>query len=173
MSRSYSALTRRRFLSNFAFTAGAVATGVGSWVIPAPWANAAEGPIKVGIATDLTGPIAYAGNADANVAKMVIKEINDGGGLLGRPLELYIEDTASNESVAVGNVRKLIQRDKVDMVLGGITSLDAQRDQGPDRQRAARRSTSIRSSTKARSARPICSAPARRRRSSATPSFPG
>ncbi len=44
------------------------------------------------------------------------------GGLLGRPIELYIEDTASNESVAVGNVRKLIQRDKVDMVLGGITT---------------------------------------------------
>ena len=42
--------------------------------------------------------------------------------LLGRPLELFIEDTASNESVAVGNVRKLIQRDKVDLVLGGITS---------------------------------------------------
>ena len=103
-------LSRRRFLSNFAFASGAVATGVGSWVIPAPWANAAEGPIKVGIATDLTGPIAYAGNADANVAKMVIKEINAAGGLLGRPLELYIEDTASNESVAVGNVRKLIQR---------------------------------------------------------------
>ena len=40
----------------------------------------------------------------------------------GRPLELFIEDTASNESVAVGNVRKLIQRDKVDLVLGGITS---------------------------------------------------
>ncbi len=39
--------------------------------------------------TDLTGPIGYAGNADANVAKMVIKEINDAGGLLGRPLELY------------------------------------------------------------------------------------
>ena len=35
---------------------------------------------------------------------------------------LFIEDTASNESVAVGNVRKLIQRDKVDLVLGGITS---------------------------------------------------
>ena len=46
-----------------------------------------RGPIKVGIATDLTGPIGYAGNADANVAKMVVKEINDAGGLLGRPLE--------------------------------------------------------------------------------------
>ena len=115
-------LTRRRFLGNFAFASGAIATGVGSWVVRPDWANAAEGAIKVGIATDLTGPIAYAGNADANVAKMVIKEINAAGGLLGRPLELFIEDTASNEAVAVGNVRKLIQRDKVDMVLGGITS---------------------------------------------------
>ena len=101
-------LTRRRFLNNFAFASGAIATGVGSWVVRPDWANAAEAAIKVGIATDLTGPIAYAGNADANVAKMVIKQINDAGGLLGRPLELYIEDTASNESVAVGNVRKLI-----------------------------------------------------------------
>lgn len=115
-------LTRRRFISNLAFASSAVATGVGSWVVPADWANAAEGPVKVGIATDLTGPIAFAGVANANVAKMVIKEINEAGGILGRPIDLYIEDTASNESIAVGNVRKLIQRDKVDLVLGGVTS---------------------------------------------------
>src|ERR1700751_5181648 len=122
MHNDRSNLSRRRFLSNFAFATGAVATGVGSWVIRPDWANAASDPIKVGIATDLTGPIGYAGNADAKVAKMVVKSINDAGGLLGRPLELFIEDTASNESVAVGNVRKLIQRDKVDLVLGGVTS---------------------------------------------------
>src|SRR5882672_6042466 len=122
MSKQNSNWSRRRFLGNFAFASTAIATGVGSWVVRPDWANAAESPIKVGIATDLTGPIGYAGNADANVAKMVVKEINDAGGLLGRPLELFIEDTASNESVAVGNVRKLIQRDKVDLVLGGITS---------------------------------------------------
>jgi len=116
------AVTRRKFLASAAWMSGAIATGVGSWVIPARWANAAEGPIKVGIATDLTGAIGYAGNANANIAKLVVKDINDAGGVLGRPLELHIEDTASNESVAVANVRKLIQRDKVDVVLGGITS---------------------------------------------------
>jgi branched-chain amino acid transport system substrate-binding protein len=115
-------ISRRRFLESAAWTATTLATGAGSWVIRAPWANAAEGPIKVGIATDLTGAIGYAGNADANVAKMLVKGINAAGGVLGRPLELYIEDTASNESVAVPNVRKLIQRDHVDVVLGGITS---------------------------------------------------
>src|ERR1700721_171850 len=122
MSSNRNHMNRRRFMSNFAFASTALATGVGSWVLRPEGRNAAPGPIKVGIATDLTRPIGYAGNADANVAKMVIKEINDAGGLLGRPLELFIEDPASNETVAVGNVRKLIQRDKVDLVLGGITS---------------------------------------------------
>src|ERR1700685_2267851 len=122
MSSNRNQMNRRRFISNFAFSSTALATGAGSGALRPEWANAAANPIKVGIATDLTGPIGYAGNADANVAKMVVKEINDAGGLLGRPLELFIEDTASNEAVAVGNVRKLIQRDKVDMVLGAITS---------------------------------------------------
>jgi ABC-type branched-subunit amino acid transport system substrate-binding protein len=114
-------MDRRRLLQGAAWMSGAIATGVGSWLIRPQWASAA-GPIKVGIATDLTGAIGYAGNANANVAKMVVKDINNAGGILGRPLELFIEDTASNESVAVANVRKLIQRDKVDVVLGGITS---------------------------------------------------
>ena len=69
MSNYQSNLSRRRFLSNFAFASTALATGAGSWVIRPDWANAASDPIKVGIATDLTGPIGYAGNADANVAK--------------------------------------------------------------------------------------------------------
>jgi ABC-type branched-subunit amino acid transport system substrate-binding protein len=119
--RGEALVNRRQFLQNTAWMSGAIATGVGSWVIPAGNALAAA-PIKVGIATDLTGAIGYAGNANANVAKMVVKDINAAGGLLNRPLELYVEDTASNESVAVSNVRKLIQRDKVDVVLGGITS---------------------------------------------------
>ncbi len=152
-------MNRRRLLQSAAWSGGAIATGIGSWVIQPKWASAA-GPIKVGIATDLTGPTAFSGRANANVAKMVVKDINSAGGILGRPIELFIEDTASNESVAVANVRKLIQRDKVDVVLGGITS-------------AARRSTSIRSNTKVASVRPTSFAPARRRRSNATSSSPG
>src|SRR5262244_4231210 len=115
-------ISRRRFLQSAAWMSGAVATGVSSWFFQAGWANAAAGPIKVGIATDLTGAIAQQGNANANVAKMVVKDINNAGGILGRPIELFIVDTASNESVAIANVRRLIQRDKVDVVLGGITS---------------------------------------------------
>src|SRR5712691_10877010 len=114
-------MTRRRLLQSAAWAGGAITTGIGSWVIRPRLPHAAD-PIKVGIATDLTGAAGYAGNANANVAKMVVKDINNAGGILSRPIQLSIADTASNESVAVANVRKLIQRDKVDIVLGGITS---------------------------------------------------
>jgi len=115
-------ISRRRLLQSVAWMSGAMATRVGCWSVRSDWANAAAGPIKVGIATDITGAIAYVGNACANVAKMVVEDVNNAGGILGRPIELIIVDTASNESVGVANVRRLIQRDKVDVVLGGITS---------------------------------------------------
>src|SRR4029078_2304655 len=56
------------------------------------------------------------------VAKMVIDDINKGGGLLGRPLQMILEDTATNEQLAVTKVRKLVTHSKVDVVFGGITS---------------------------------------------------
>jgi len=114
-------LSRRSLLQSAAWMAGAVATGVGSWVFPAKWSHAA-GPIKVGIATDLTGPISFGGIPCSRIAKLAIDQINADGGVLGRPLEMYLEDTASNEQIAVGVVRKLVQRNRVDVVLGGITS---------------------------------------------------
>jgi ABC-type branched-subunit amino acid transport system substrate-binding protein len=117
-----SLMDRRRFLQRTACMSGVLATGISSWAIRPSGANAASAPIKVGIATDLTGAIAYEGLANANVAKMVVKDINNAGGILGRPIELFIVDTASNESFGVANVRRLIQRNRVDVVLGGITS---------------------------------------------------
>lgn len=113
-------VTRRSLLTGAAWATGAVALGRGSFVVQPAWGQ--SNPIKVGIATDLTGPIGFAGKANANVATMVVNDINAKGGVLGRSLQLIIEDTASNESVAVNNVRKLIQRDRVDVVFGGITS---------------------------------------------------
>ena len=112
---------RRDFIQRSGALTGWVALGGGSYLLNPRGAWAAD-PIKVGIATDLTGPIGYAGIPNSNVAKMVIDEINAAGGLLGRPLQIVLEDTASNEQVAVTRVRKLIQKDKVAVVFGGITS---------------------------------------------------
>lgn len=116
--------TRRGFLTGAgALTAAgwvAAATGSG-WTLRPRWAHAA-GPIKMGIATDITGPIAPSGNANWQVAQLTVEQINMGGGILGRPIQLFLEDTASDPKIAVGNVRRLIQEHRVDVVLGGITS---------------------------------------------------
>jgi branched-chain amino acid transport system substrate-binding protein len=117
-------LGRRRLLTGASAlsAAGWIAGSSGGWLLRPNWANAQAGAIKMGIATDITGAIAPAGNANWQVAQFAVEQINKAGGILGKPVELYLEDTASDPKVAVGNVRKLIQERKVDVVLGGITS---------------------------------------------------
>lgn len=114
---------RRRLLGGASAlgAAGWLGSLAGGFVLRPGWAHAA-GPIKMGIATDITGPIAPSGNANWQVAQFTVEEINKAGGILGRPIELYLEDTASDPKIAVGNVRKLIQERRVDVVIGGITS---------------------------------------------------
>jgi branched-chain amino acid transport system substrate-binding protein len=87
--------------------------------------------IKVGVIMDLTGPLSFLGIANANVANMVIDDINVSGGLLGRSVELLVEDSATTDSVAEAKATKLVEQDKVDMVLGGIYSSTRQAIKGP------------------------------------------
>jgi urea transport system substrate-binding protein len=81
-----------------------------------------KGSIKVGVIMDLTGPLSILGLASANVAKMVIDDINGKGGLLGRHVELLLEDSATTDSVAETKAAKLVAQDKVDVIFGGIYS---------------------------------------------------
>ena len=78
--------------------------------------------IKVGVIADQTGPLSFVGLANANVARMVIGDLNAKGGLLGRPLELFLEDGATDDAVAAAKATKLVERDHVDVVFGGIYS---------------------------------------------------
>jgi len=78
--------------------------------------------IKVGMIAEQTGPLAPMGLANANVARMVIGDLNAKGGLLGRRLELLIEDGATDDAVAAAKARKLVEHDRVDVVFGGIYS---------------------------------------------------
>lgn len=71
------------------------------------------------------------GMANANVARMVIDDINASGGLLGRHVDLYLEDSATDDSVAEEKAAKLVQQDNVDLVLGGIYSSTRQAIKGP------------------------------------------
>jgi ABC-type branched-subunit amino acid transport system substrate-binding protein len=90
-----------------------------------------EASIKVGVIADQTGPLSFAGIADANVAKMVINDINAKGGLLGRQIALYLEDSATIDSVAEAKATKLVEHDDVDVIFGGIYSSTRQAIKGP------------------------------------------
>jgi ABC-type branched-subunit amino acid transport system substrate-binding protein len=87
--------------------------------------------IKIGVVTDQTGPLSFLGIANANVARLVVDDINAAGGLLGRPVELIIEDSATDDTVAAAKAAKLVQQDAVDVILGGIYSSTRQAIKGP------------------------------------------
>ena len=87
--------------------------------------------IKVGVITDQTGALSFMGVANANVARMVIDDINAKGGLLGRKIELCLEDSETTDSVAEAKARKLVEQDHVDVIFGGIYSSTRQAIKGP------------------------------------------
>jgi ABC-type branched-subunit amino acid transport system substrate-binding protein len=87
--------------------------------------------IKVGVIADQTGPLSFMGIANANVATMVIDDINANGGLLGRQIDLLIEDSATVDSEAEAKAAKLVQEDHVDVLFGGIYSSTRQAIKGP------------------------------------------
>jgi urea transport system substrate-binding protein len=84
--------------------------------------DAIAGPIKVGVIADQTGPLSFVGLANANVSKMVVADINAKGGLLGRQVELFLEDGATSDAVAAAKAAALVERDGVDVIFGGIYS---------------------------------------------------
>src|SRR6266508_6361616 len=90
-----------------------------------------ESPIKVGVITDQTGALSVMGIANANVAKMVIDDINASGGLLGRKIDLCLDDSATNDTVAAAKATKLVEQDRVDVIFGGIYSSTRQAIKGP------------------------------------------
>src|SRR5437764_6534943 len=87
-------------------------------------------PARVGMITDQTGALSFMGIANVNVAKMVIDDINARGGLLGRPVELFVEDSATDDEVARASAGRLVAAD-VDVVVGGIYSSTRQAIKGP------------------------------------------
>jgi ABC-type branched-subunit amino acid transport system substrate-binding protein len=87
--------------------------------------------IKVGVVADQTGPLSFVGIANANVARMVIGDINARGGLLGRRLEVLLEDGATDDAVAAAAAAKLVDDQQVDVIFGGIYSSTRQAIKGP------------------------------------------
>src|SRR6202162_2821476 len=79
-------------------------------------------PIKIGFSMELTGPFAVVGKTGLLAFKIWEEETNAKGGLLGRPVKLVYYDDQSNPSTIPGIYTKLLEVDKVDLVVGGYAT---------------------------------------------------
>jgi branched-chain amino acid transport system substrate-binding protein len=82
----------------------------------------AQEAIKIGVTQPLTGAFAASGNYVAQGARIAEEEINKAGGVLGRKIQLIVEDNKSNPTEAVATAEKLIVRDNVPVLMGAWSS---------------------------------------------------
>ena len=82
----------------------------------------AQDAIRIGVTQPLTGAFAASGNYVTEGAKIAEAQINAAGGVLGRKIQLVIEDNKSNPTEAVATAEKLIGKDKVPVMMGAWSS---------------------------------------------------
>jgi branched-chain amino acid transport system substrate-binding protein len=108
---------RREFLKGTAAIAGATAVGT---LAPFGLARAQGAKLRVGLMLPYTGTYTPLGVAITNGFKLAVQE--RGGKLGGREIEYFVVDDESNPAKAPENTNKLIQRDKVDVLIGTVHS---------------------------------------------------
>jgi len=101
-----------KFAGNLALTLALVTAGIGG--------AQAEDKVKVGLMLPYTGTYAALGNAITNGFKQYVAE--NGGKLGGREVEYAVVDDESNPAKATENAKKLVSRDKVDVLVGTVHS---------------------------------------------------
>jgi len=105
---------RRRVLSTVLLVAAV-------WAGGSDPAGAAGPPIRLGVAGAHSGDLASYGLPSLNAARLVVKEVNARGGVLGREVEIVAEDDVCKPEIATNTATKLIS-EKVDIVMGHICS---------------------------------------------------
>jgi branched-chain amino acid transport system substrate-binding protein len=115
-----SAFNRRTLLK------GAAAAGVLQVASPFIMQARGETSIKIGMVDPLTGVYAAYAQNEVMGAKLAAEQINAKGGILGRQVELLVEDSANDVGTGVQKARKLIERDNVSFLIGDVNSGVAQ-----------------------------------------------
>ncbi len=82
-------------------------------------AQAAE-PVRIGITTILSGPLADRGQSEQYGAQLALDRINEAGGVLGRPVEAYYADNACKPEIGVPATRRLIDEAHVPVLIGAL-----------------------------------------------------
>ena len=81
------------------------------------WAQGGP-PIRVGFASAMSGPSAITGEGVTWGGTMIVDEINARGGIMGRKVEAFFADNKGTPGEAVSAVRKLVDVDRVDVIIG-------------------------------------------------------
>src|SRR3954468_20333334 len=118
--RSMTRLDRRTFMK--------AAASASLLQVSSPFIISARGetPIRIGMVDPLTGVYAAPAPNEALGAKLAIEQINAKGGIIGRQVELLVEDSANDVGTGVQKARKLIERDQVTFLIGDVNSAIAQ-----------------------------------------------
>jgi branched-chain amino acid transport system substrate-binding protein len=82
----------------------------------------AQEPIRIGAFLAVTGPAAFLGDPEQKTLELYIEKLNAGGGVLGRKLQLVSYDSAGDAEKARTFVKRLIEQDRVDLIVGGSTT---------------------------------------------------
>ncbi len=90
-------------------------------VLAAAGAGAQE-PIRIGAFLSVTGPAAFLGDPEQKTLEMYVDRINAAGGVGGRKLQLIVYDDAGDAEKARTFAKRLLEQDKVDLIVGGSTT---------------------------------------------------
>jgi ABC-type branched-subunit amino acid transport system substrate-binding protein len=82
-------------------------------------ALAAE-PVRIGITTILSGPTADRGQSEQYGAQLALSQINQAGGVLGRPVEAFYADNACKPDIGVPATKRLIEQEHVPVIIGAL-----------------------------------------------------
>ncbi len=82
----------------------------------------ADGSLKIGSFLAVTGPASFLGDPELKTLQMYVDELNAKGGVDGRTIELIHYDTGGKAKEAVSFAKRLIKKDRVDLIVGGSTS---------------------------------------------------
>jgi branched-chain amino acid transport system substrate-binding protein len=85
-------------------------------------ASHAQAPIRIGAFLSVTGPAAFLGDPEQKTLELYVEKLNASGGVLGRKLELVAYDSAGDAEKARSYVKRLIEQDRVDLLVGGSTT---------------------------------------------------
>jgi len=104
--------------------AGALARRIGLGAAAAAIALSVQAadPIRIGSFLSVTGPASFLGDPEQKTLQLYVDALNAGGGVLGRKLELVAYDSAGDAEKARTFAKRLIEQDKVDVIVGGSTT---------------------------------------------------